>query len=633
LFTLTLSLCGGNILPVSAEHRDQRRTNMNGKWVRIATLAFFAASASHAADKCQLQKFGELPVTMNGTRPIIEGTVNGVPAKFIADSGAFYSLLTRHFADRLKLGVGPLPENLHISGTGGSASLGRTRASEFSMVGYLGGRPIRNVEFMVASRSFGNDIDGIIGQNLLAAEDTEYDLANGVIRLFRAQGCSGKTLAYWAAGNPVGEIKIDSRSPLQPQMIADAKINGKKIDIILDSGAWRSVLTYKAAARIGITPQDDDVTAGGISRGLGKKTTENSLAYFESLDIGGEVIKNARLRIGDINLRRGDMLLGADFFLSHRIYVASKQNKVYFTYNGGAVFDLRPNSRNQTLQASATDPVQGDADADAPVAEPSLAISDPANPIDAASFHRRGLAYAGRNDFQNAIADFDQAIKLSASAETYYQRGVAHMQNSQPFKGMEDFNQALQRQSNHVGALIARGRVYLRRSNELAARADLNAAKLAAQDPIELLQIAGVYSNAALYDDAIAQLNEWEVAYPKHDLLADALALRCRARATANKQLDLALVDCNTAIKKRSANSEFLDNRAFTYLQLRQWDKSIADYQAALKLQPKSALSMYGLGVARIKKGLKAEGDRDIQEAIAINSGIAAAYKQAGLAP
>ena len=34
------------------------------------------------------------------------------------------------------------------------------------------------------------------------------------------------------------------------------------------------------------------------------------------------------------------MLIGADFFLSHRVYVANSQRKLYFTYNGGPVFNL-----------------------------------------------------------------------------------------------------------------------------------------------------------------------------------------------------------------------------------------------------------------------------------------------------
>jgi hypothetical protein len=34
------------------------------------------------------------------------------------------------------------------------------------------------------------------------------------------------------------------------------------------------------------------------------------------------------------------MLLGADFFLSHRILISDSQKKVYFTYNGGPVFNV-----------------------------------------------------------------------------------------------------------------------------------------------------------------------------------------------------------------------------------------------------------------------------------------------------
>ncbi len=34
------------------------------------------------------------------------------------------------------------------------------------------------------------------------------------------------------------------------------------------------------------------------------------------------------------------MILGGDFFVSHHVYVSNSQHKLYFTYNGGPVFDL-----------------------------------------------------------------------------------------------------------------------------------------------------------------------------------------------------------------------------------------------------------------------------------------------------
>jgi hypothetical protein len=32
------------------------------------------------------------------------------------------------------------------------------------------------------------------------------------------------------------------------------------------------------------------------------------------------------------------MVIGADFFMAHRIYVARSQGKMYFTYKGGPIF-------------------------------------------------------------------------------------------------------------------------------------------------------------------------------------------------------------------------------------------------------------------------------------------------------
>ena len=36
------------------------------------------------------------------------------------------------------------------------------------------------------------------------------------------------------------------------------------------------------------------------------------------------------------------MLLGLDFIRAHRVLVAHSQRKLYFTYNGGPVFEARP---------------------------------------------------------------------------------------------------------------------------------------------------------------------------------------------------------------------------------------------------------------------------------------------------
>jgi hypothetical protein len=104
--------------------------------------------------------------------------------------------------------------------------------------------------------------------------------------------------------------------------------------------------------------ENGSAPTSAAARGIGAKAVKLYAAVFPTLTLGDETIRNARLRIADLfsmntQIRTGsriatqvmdepDMLLGADFFLSHRVYVARSQNKVYFSYSGGPVFTIKP---------------------------------------------------------------------------------------------------------------------------------------------------------------------------------------------------------------------------------------------------------------------------------------------------
>ena len=134
-------------------------------------------------------------------------------------------------------------------------------------------------------------------------------------------------------------MDISYTTPLRPHTTGTATINGAKITVMFDTGAWNSVLSMKAAARAGVKPDTPGVVEAGYSSGIGRGRVKSYIAPFSSFKIGdGEEIKNARLRIADIDLDEGDMLLGADFFLSHHVFVANSQHRLYLTYNGGPGF-------------------------------------------------------------------------------------------------------------------------------------------------------------------------------------------------------------------------------------------------------------------------------------------------------
>jgi tetratricopeptide (TPR) repeat protein len=566
---------------------------------------------------------------MAGARPLVTGSINGTEARFIADSGSFFSMLTREAAAQFQLKLRPLPIELDMRGIGGGESGYLTTAREFSLAGY-GKHPFKDVDFVVVRNEFANEAAGLIGQNMIGNTDTEYDFANGAIRLFVLKNCKGHNLAYWHGEDAFAEMKMEFTSDASPQVVGDALLNGVKIRVMFDTGTPQSMLKLKAAARAGVKPGDEKVMASGVVGGLGARGIETWIARFDSLDLGGELIKNGRLLIGDIELADADMLLGTDFFLSHRIIFAKSQREIFFTYNGGPVFNL--NESHRTPPAAAPPAIAPDASTTTATHGPEGA---PPAATDAAGFRRRGTAFAARKDFKSAIEDFDQAIALDpADADSYYQRGLARWHERQAQLAMADFDQALKTKPDDIPALLDRGTLRLESGDDAGARADFTAvAALAPNDASIGLRIAGRYVNAGDFAAAVGQFDQWIAAHPKDDRVPDALHGRCWSRAMTGKDLELALADCDAALRRSAHTSPLFNSRAFVRLQLGHYDLAIADYKAALDLQPKGASSLYGLGLAEQKKGLQAAGNRDIQAAIAIDPAAAAEFKHVGLVP
>jgi len=521
---------------------------------------------------------------------------------------------------------GMTPFGLQVRGVNGSASVEVYVAQDFSLADI----PLHKVEFLVGGRELASEAAGVLGENVLGLLDVEYDFANGVIRLFKPENCGEANLAYWSAGKALSVLPIERpETPLKRFILAKASVNGQPIRVEFDSGAGRSVLTRQAAERAGIHLNSEDVEAGGLSYGFGRRALETWISPVSNFTIGGEQIQNTRLRVGNIELDHEDMLLGADFFLSHRIYVSNSQHRVYFTYNGGPVFRL-----DQARQvALAKDAPQGGAGVATGPASEGAAKADAA-PADAAGFARRGSALAARRDFSAAIADFSRAIELEPQvAQHYYDRALARLAARQPVLAMSDLDQGLKLKPDDPRGLEIRGELYLAGGDIPLGRKDFEAALKAAPQDAELgLRVAGAYERHDLFEPAIAQYDAWIAAHPKTDRTAQALNGRCWARALWNKELDKALADCNAALKQGLTNSNVLDSRGLTHLRLGQFEAAIADYDASLKLQPRSAWSLYGRGLAKRKKGDAAGAEADIKAALAIQPNLINAVRRYGLA-
>jgi tetratricopeptide (TPR) repeat protein len=624
-----------------------------------AVLLAAAAPVAGAADRCRLLMSTPLPVRMENLRPVISADIDGVPARFIIDTGSFFDFMAPAAAAQFKLPLRDAPPGFFVQGVGGSIIPQIATAKTFTVAGLT----TRRALFLVGNNEFGGGEAGILGQNLLRIADVDYDFADGVLRFIRPQHCAGYVLAYWAKPNQaIGEVDLRWTSTQRPQLLGKAAVNGHDIAVLFDTGSARTILSLAAARRADITPASPGVILAGRTRGVGRHVIQVWSAPVALFEIGGEKIERTRLLIGDVNLPGldVDMLLGSDFFLAHHIYVAYSQSKLYFTYNGGPVFDLnarrpaQPTGGEPSPAAGSMSNADGTAAASQPSAAPNGGAPSDA-PTDAAGFMRRGMAEISRGELPAAIADLTRSCPLAtADADCHYQRGLAYWRNHERQPALADFDDALKIAPGDYDAHLARAELQLPQLHDGVAD-DLDAVDRLAPAQADLrLQLASLYDLIDRYGTAAQQLDLWIEYHPLDNRLPAALGWRCWDRAAAGEKLQAALADCNRALHARLAASHsvfwrlthhtppgpewLLSNRSLVYLRLGEPDKAIADDDAALaQIPPQTsegrANLLYLRGLAELRKGLKAEASTDLAAARKLRPGIGKRYAGMGLTP
>jgi len=627
-----------------------------------------AGRSVHAAEKkCQISRVIELPITMNSLRPTIPVKINGKDAKFLLDSGAFYSIMSSATAAEYGLKLAPTPFGYRITGVGGAAGVDLTTVKEFTIAGI----PLKNLEFLVG----GSEVGGLLGQNFLEKFDVEYDFANGAIRLFHTQDCDNTLLAYWLKpGQNYSAMHIDPIDPAHPYTVGVAYLNGKSVRVAFDTGAFTSVLSDRAAARAGVKTDSPGVVEAGYSRGVGRGQVKTYLARFESFRIGdSEEIKNAMLRFADLDLPFADMLLGSDFFISHRIFVANREHRVFLSYNGGPVFNLAKNggtakadSGAAKADAGTAKPDAADTDAGTPPAtgpEPqapaasagstpatatpasetpatgTLAAKTPAATEDAAVIARRGSASAARRDFASALSDLTKAIELKPDEpEYYFERAKAYWGNAQTDLALADFDRAIELKSDFLAAYLLRAEIHLQKKDKSAAMADeATVDRLAAPQADLRFALGELYVREEEYALVIPQFDLWIKNHPDDSRMVNALGGRCLASALQNQDLDGGRKDCDRAIrladKHNPANAHLYANRGLMLLRQGDYRKAVEDFDANLKVQPQNARALYGRGVAEAHLNRQADSERDIAAAEGLAPKIGERFGHLGFGP
>jgi tetratricopeptide (TPR) repeat protein len=312
---------------------------------------------------------------------------------------------------------------------------------------------------------------------------------------------------------------------------------------------------------------------------------------------------------------------------------------------------------------------RGNAYLDADEFDKAIADFDKAVALDtdnAWAFANRGIAYAQKKETDKALDDLDRAAAINPRLHIIYHGRASVLQQTGDIGGaIAALGRAIDLEDGNLWALGRRAALYLNRGDHAAALADADAMlKIQPDGTSGLAMRMRVLTVAQRYTDALAVLDTLEKLAPANRGLdlerayvlvrmgkaEEARALFAKARSEAGKSantfnslcwkqaladfdLTTALADCQSALKLKPNEAAYLDSSAMVLLRMGRFDDAIAYYDRALAKLPDQAASLYGRGIAKLRKGATEAGQADVKAAVASSSLVAGEFAQFGVKP
>jgi tetratricopeptide (TPR) repeat protein len=212
-----------------------------------------------------------------------------------------------------------------------------------------------------------------------------------------------------------------------------------------------------------------------------------------------------------------------------------------------------------------------------------------------AVFNARGNARLGNRDFDRAIEDYSEAIRLDPNfAVAFNNRGVGYQRKNQYDRAIENYDEAIRLNPQYVLAFINRSNAHRSKARFDPAIADAGQAIALNPDLASAYFARAIayqnkaqwdfeaYLNEGMYEDrAIQDYDEVIRRDPKN-----AAARRNRgALHSRQRQYDRAIADFDEAIRLDATVAAAFTGRAYALRFTGQYDRAVADYRKALTLK------------------------------------------------
>jgi hypothetical protein len=304
-----------------------------------------AAQPPAQGGACQLHQLASLDLKLTkGGGVLVPVTMRKTAVYMYLEIGSAFSGMSQHAVDRFALPKTEIAKGLDIS-TDTKRVQHYATATDFTLGGIM--YPSENFlmmpEFPTSAIFDSEEIIGMLGIDLLWKMDLELDLAHLKLNLYEPSRCSGQVV-YWAAQYDVVPLLRDAFGDFYFPM----ELDGKKLEAMLSTETSVTTLSTDVTKRVygfdkdspGIESETDG-SGKAIAQYRAMKLTAAGLSVTDEkvrlIDPPNNTCRLARKNdaIGYTGcFYRYPLKLGSDVLKKLHIYIATKENVMYFTGTG-----------------------------------------------------------------------------------------------------------------------------------------------------------------------------------------------------------------------------------------------------------------------------------------------------------
>jgi hypothetical protein len=302
----------------------------------LLVIGFSGAAAR--ADECKLEQFASIPAHLTADDELLlDATLNGTTVKLDMSTYLPFSALGSATVDRMGLP--------RVTTHSGAYYFGR-ELSDRTQVPTLafGGIKIEDepAPILPATADRAGGPDGVLGSALWRQYNIEVDLAGGVVRMFKPNGCN-RAPVYWAQE----WFELPLEVGRGRRLAAYLQVDGKNLHAVLDTGSPHSVLTATAAqAEFGLGPESPGMESLGSHIGPDGFPRPQYRHTIGTLVLGSVTLRNVQADVwpihptyvqgtgGHIALSDRDqpeLFVGMHELKKFRFYVDYGAGRMYFT--------------------------------------------------------------------------------------------------------------------------------------------------------------------------------------------------------------------------------------------------------------------------------------------------------------